>query len=792
MQQQHSRYDVPEIQPIEPDNGNAFNLPVYVQSIKLAENFIVKSYQSQSLKTQLTLLAFQIKVHNNKIIDKNGCYIELDESGKLKPDTNLDDIIIPNVNKNFLLRSIIELIKFRGPLDHDKKQDLKIKFINKLFLAGDDICSLTHELLTEIELKNLAIIYKKDGEADQFTIYDSVSLEKYIDGKVRADIICDPLTQKPFDIEMDMIFKFNKKFNIYGIRFSESLNSNFNRIASLIGLPNSLAEKIKYINECDDYYVDINDSDEDGYSFLHYAVLKSDLESISILINKGINIEAQDSNGNTALYLAILNNRQDIISALIDYGADIDKIYYEKISRSLRLSRGGAFFKSKFKEEGKFFEKLQDEEFCEKLKNGKLEQEDFEKLKIKINFTHMNKTILHYAVEKGDLILIKRLIEMGANPNINSDKQEISPLNIAIENKRDDIIRYLIQTNSDIKIINKKSQKSLLHHSASSGNIELTRYLIEQGLDINLKDSSGKTPLHYAVISGNIEIVRLLLESNTKIDVNAKDRDGRSALHHAVRLKNDDVMCDIINLLLSANINPKLFNNSGYCALHEAVLNQNVEAIELLANNPENTKIVDKRGLNSLHLISKNNLNEKSLEIIKLLQNSGIDIDAGDENGNPVIVSAIKNNQIELVKTLIDLNAKTDFLKEKIIDDVRCCDSLLRCFRKPPAKFLKSKGFIGTSRIKLSPEMTDLILPIIDPEHNFLRSDNKEIANKDVIAKFEFEQVSSSLTLPAVTDQQNSMIHDDSAIIMSTMPQARVEGAGAEIFNIESKQVFRC
>ena len=790
MQQQYSIYDVPEIQSIEPDNGNAINSTLYVQSIKPAESSIVKSHQSQSLQAQSTLSDFQIEVHNNKIIDKNGRYIELDESGKLKPDTNLDDIDIPNIDKNLLFRSIIGLIESRGPLDNDKKQDLKIKLFNKLFLAGVDICCLTQGSVNEIELKNLAIIYKKDGEADQFTIYDSVFLESYIDGKARADIISDPQTRKTFDMNEDMIFKFNKKFNIYGIRFGKSINNNFNMIASLFGLPNSLNQKIKYINECDDYYVDINDSDEDGYSFLHYAVLKSDVESIPILINKGINIEAKDSSGNTALYLAISSDQQDIISTLIDHGADIDKIYYEKNSRSL-LSRGEVFFKSKFKEEGKFFKKLQDEEFCEKLKNGELEQEDFEKLKIKINVTYQNKTFLYYAVEKGDLILIQRLIEMGANPNINSDKQENSPLNIAIEAKRDDIISYLIKTNSDIKFINKKSQKSLLHYSASSGNIELTNYLIEQGLDVNLKDSSGRTPLHYAVISGNNEIVRLLLENDAEID--AIDRYGRSALHHAVSLKNDDVMSDVINLLLSANANPKLFNNSGYCALHEAVLNQNVEAIKLLANNPENTKIVDKRGLNSLHLISENNPNEQSLEIVKLLQNSGIDIDAGDENGNPVIVSAIKNNQIKLVETLIDLNAKTDFLKEKIIDDVRCCDSLLRCFGKPPAKLLEFKGLTGTSRIKLSPEMTDLILPIINPDRNFLRSNNQEIAKEGLRAEFEFKQVSSSsLTLPAVTDQQNSMINGDSAIIMSTMPQARVGVAGGEMFDKQGHQVYRC
>ena len=184
---------------------------------------------------------------------------------------------------------------------------------------------------------------------------------------------------------------------------------------------------------------------------------------------------------------------------------------------------------------------------------------------------------------------------------------------------------------------------------------------------------------------------------------------------------------------------------------------------------------------------------DNSREIVKLLRNKGIDIDAGDDYGNPVIVHAIKNNQIELVKTLIDLNAKTDFLKEKIIDDVRCCDSLLRCFGKPPAKLLEFKGLTGTSRIKLSPEMTDLILPIINPDRNFLRSDNQEIAEEGLRAEFEFKQVSSSsLTLPAVTDQQNSMINDDPAIIMSTMPKARVEGAGVEIFNSEGPPVYRC
>ena len=126
MQQQYSIYDVPEIQSIEPDNGNAINSTLYVQSIKPAESSIVKSHQSQSLQAQSTLSDFQIEVHNNKIIDKNGRYIELDESGKLKPDTNLDDIDIPNIDKNLLFRSIIGLIESRGPLDNDKKQDLKI------------------------------------------------------------------------------------------------------------------------------------------------------------------------------------------------------------------------------------------------------------------------------------------------------------------------------------------------------------------------------------------------------------------------------------------------------------------------------------------------------------------------------------------------------------------------------------------------------------------------------------------------------------------------------------------
>ncbi|XP_057462409.1 acyl-CoA-binding domain-containing protein 1-like isoform X2 [Actinidia eriantha] len=70
-----------------------------------------------------------------------------------------------------------------------------------------------------------------------------------------------------------------------------------------------------------------------------------------------------------------------------------------------------------------------------------------------------------------------------------------------------------------------------IHTFAREGDEENLLKCIESGVQVNLKDSEGRTPLHWAVDRGHLNITELLVRKNA--DVNAKDNEGQSALHYA-------------------------------------------------------------------------------------------------------------------------------------------------------------------------------------------------------------------------------------------------------------------
>lgn len=60
-------------------------------------------------------------------------------------------------------------------------------------------------------------------------------------------------------------------------------------------------------------------------------------------------------------------------------------------------------------------------------------------------------------------------------------------------------------------------------------------------IDINLRCQSGWNPLHFASYLGNIEIITYLIERQD-VDPNATTKDGLTALHLAILNENIDVV----------------------------------------------------------------------------------------------------------------------------------------------------------------------------------------------------------------------------------------------------------
>ncbi|MGA9760895.1 MAG: ankyrin repeat domain-containing protein [Gaiellaceae bacterium] len=69
---------------------------------------------------------------------------------------------------------------------------------------------------------------------------------------------------------------------------------------------------------------DVNDSDKDGFTPLHFAAQNRSPEIASVLISAGANVNASDTHGNSPLWVAIFSYEGDgsIVQLLLDNKAD--------------------------------------------------------------------------------------------------------------------------------------------------------------------------------------------------------------------------------------------------------------------------------------------------------------------------------------------------------------------------------------------------------------------------------------------------------------------------------------
>jgi ankyrin repeat protein len=148
--------------------------------------------------------------------------------------------------------------------------------------------------------------------------------------------------------------------------------------------------------------------------------------------------------------------------------------------------------------------------------------------------SNLANALLHRAAEIGDLKTIQYLVERhGADPGA-VNKQDISPIDIAIYNKFDDAIAFFLE------IKEKPSYNhctASLHDAVRNNDIIMVRFLLESGfVDINTRDNDGQTALHLA-IKNNITDMTALLISNDA-DIHSIDKNNYTPLHYAIMSEN--------------------------------------------------------------------------------------------------------------------------------------------------------------------------------------------------------------------------------------------------------------
>ncbi len=217
---------------------------------------------------------------------------------------------------------------------------------------------------------------------------------------------------------------------------------------------------------------DVNASQADGATALHWAAHRDDLETAGLLLRAGADASAANDYGVTPLSLACTNRSAAMAGKLLEAGAN---------PSAAQLT---------------------------------------------------GETVLMTCARTGSADAVKLLLAGGADVNAKESKKGQTALMWAVAGSHSGIARALIEHGADVRTPSQGGFTPLLF-AARGGDLESARILLEAGADVNESTPTYGNALVVASSSGHEKLAVFLLEKGA--DPNAADGNGLTPLHHAVQ-----------------------------------------------------------------------------------------------------------------------------------------------------------------------------------------------------------------------------------------------------------------
>ncbi|KAJ3498906.1 hypothetical protein NLG97_g767 [Lecanicillium saksenae] len=405
------------------------------------------------------------------------------------------------------------------------------------------------------------------------------------------------------------------------------------------------------------------------------VIESGDVEAVRICLRAGAQVNKIPVCSATPLQVAAGYGNVEVVKLLIEAGANIDApigIAIEDFDQSLRhpesrryctlltplqiaMQRGEAAVAEILLENGANVNGFDTTSFCDEWQRIILDydelqhQEEFGRDQL-ASFKFWNdaageqsnecprlnlvKTPLQEAAARGDLTLVSRLLELGAN----------------------------LHTNGGIGT-------ALQIAAAGKGNLELVKRLVGAGADVNAPayGVSGRTALQAAIQFGDGDTIHFLLESGANVDAFHCRAGGRTALQAAVE-RNDIILANYL-IMLDANVNAKASDIGGRPCLQAASSIGSLEMVKLLLKNggkPNATYSEVAGGIAALQAAVEG----KHLGVACELLNHGANLherhaDYGREYYYFPLWASVATRQEEMTQMLLDRGADPDFDSHK-------------------------------------------------------------------------------------------------------------------------------
>jgi ankyrin repeat protein len=395
---------------------------------------------------------------------------------------------------------------------------------------------------------------------------------------------------------------------------------------------------------------DVNATEADGTSALHWAVRAGDASSTELLIRAGARMDAANRYGVTPLSLAARIGRADLLGLLLKSGANV------------------------------------------KTAEGTLPE---------------GQTLVMHAARAGGVDAVKRLIAAGSDVNARETRTGTTALVWAAVSNRSDSVRALAEAGADLNIQSKVTNYphtqngvllsgveegvsyvgqtvlprggwSAVMYAAREGATDAARALADAGANLNLMDPEGTTALVIAIINAQWETASVLIEKGA--DLNLADIKGMTPLYAAIDMHTlgdtfgrpyppapvIEGSVGIIKTLLGKGADPnarlkgpilKRVYDAGDNRLGEgatpfmrAARKCDVIVMKLLLDGGADAKLTQKNGNNALMLATgavssggdetQRISEEQALAAIKIGLAAGVDVNDTNSNGDTVMHTA--------------------------------------------------------------------------------------------------------------------------------------------------------
>ncbi|XP_052281428.1 kinase D-interacting substrate of 220 kDa B-like isoform X3 [Dreissena polymorpha] len=257
-------------------------------------------------------------------------------------------------------------------------------------------------------------------------------------------------------------------------------------------------------------------------------------------------------------------------------------------------------------------------------------------------------TFLMLACQKGEISLVRELLEAGIDPNA-KDNDNWTALTYAAKDGYLEICIELLEKGAHVEHRDMYYWTALMWASYK-GRTEVVQELLDRGADPNIKAEHNMSCLCWAAGRGHLEVVRSLVEKGAK--VNSTDKYGTTPLIWACRKGH----AEIVKILLESGA---LVDNTGMDSLTAVLVATKggyTEVVQSLLEHNPNVAGVDKDGFTALMIAAK----EGYEDIVQELLAKEAYVNVADRAGDTILIHAVKGGYHGIVRALLNRFADVD------------------------------------------------------------------------------------------------------------------------------------